>query len=66
MTETHTLAPWAVEKLKGIADRQRAIEQLQELTLQDVSGLRNAGCPWAPIGRALGITTQGAQQRYGR
>jgi hypothetical protein len=44
---------------KSIEDGQRNVEHL-------VRTARAAGLTWPQVGGALGVTTQAAQQRYGR
>jgi hypothetical protein len=38
---------------------------LEEATRQAITGLRSSGYSWADIAMRLGITRQGAQQRWG-
>ena len=38
---------------------------LEEATRQAITGLRGFGYSWADIAMRLGITRQGAQQRWG-
>jgi hypothetical protein len=53
-----------VEMLRGLADLPGLVEGLLTET---VERLRTGhGYSWADIGRALGITRQAAQQRFGR
>lgn len=59
---------------KRVADRDiaalgglaRLREELDTATRYAVANLRSQGYSWADIGRELGITRQGAFQRYGR
>ncbi len=52
-----------IEMLRGIADLSGVIERELAVT---VAALRaEHGYSWADIGRALGITRQAAQQRFG-
>lgn len=54
---------WHAGELENLATARRNIE---ELTAQAVTEARFAGETWAQIAASLGITKQGAQQRYGR
>ena len=47
------------EAKKTVEGAQRTIESL-------VRDARASGVTWPQVGRALGVTTQAAQQRYGR
>jgi hypothetical protein len=49
--------------LPALARERDAVEQ--SIRLQ-VATARDAGASWAEIGRALGVSKQAAQQRYGR
>jgi hypothetical protein len=40
-------------------------DHLEEATRQAITGLRGFGYSWADIAMRLGITRQGAQQRWG-
>lgn len=52
----------AVYRLARLADDAREVDaQIEE----SVSDARRAGASWSQIGRELGMTKQGAQQRYG-
>ena len=58
--ESHPDAVWA---LMALADAQEALTaEIGERVLVE----RAAGASWVRIGVALGLTKQGAQQRYGR
>lgn len=52
-----------IEGLPAMLDLQR---QLDESIGVAVAGLRTAGYSWAEIGSRIGMTRQGAQQRWGR
>jgi hypothetical protein len=57
------VAPFrAVEKLADLADEARSLDD--RLTAA-VRLARSAGASWSTIGHELGMTKQGAQQRYG-
>ena len=43
----------------------RLATDLEEATRQAIAGLRGFGYSWADIAMRLGITRQGAQQRWG-
>jgi hypothetical protein len=49
----------AISVMAGLADH------LEEATRQAITGLRGFGYSWADIAMRLGITRQGAQQRWG-
>lgn len=53
----------AVDALFAIAQAIRLLEDTRDRMVREA---REAGVPWRSIGVALGITTQGAQQRYAR
>lgn len=44
----------------------RAVRQLEARIRSNVQNARAQGASWADIGRALGVTRQAAQMRYGR
>ncbi len=48
----------AITAMAGLAD------DLQDATRQAITGLRGYGYSWADIAARLGITRQGAQQRW--
>lgn len=50
--------------LEQLADQQRRITEMQEYIPGLVVQARYAGASWRAIGAALGISRQGAQQRY--
>jgi hypothetical protein len=43
----------------------RLAGHLEDATRQAITGLRESGYSWADIALRLGITRQGAQQRWG-
>ena len=51
--------------IEAIAAMNRLANDLEEATRQAIAGLRDMGYSWADIGMRLGITRQGAQQRWG-
>jgi hypothetical protein len=52
----------ALDELAVLAEERRLLEARVEGL---VRGLSNVGVSWAEIGRSLGMTRQGARQRYG-
>jgi hypothetical protein len=52
--------------LSAAADKYSQIAGLTLAMRIDVEAARKAGASWSDVGRALGISTQGAQQRFGR
>ena len=51
--------------IEAIAAMDRLAGDLEEATRQAITGLRGFGYSWADIAMRLGITRQGAQQRWG-
>jgi hypothetical protein len=51
--------------IEAIAAMNRLASDLEEATRQAITGLRSVGYSWADIAMRLGITRQGAQQRWG-
>ena len=51
--------------IEAIAAMNRLANDLEEATRQAITGLRGFGYSWADIAMRLGITRQGAQQRWG-
>ena len=51
--------------VEAIAAMNRLAIDLEEATRQAITGLRGFGYSWADIAMRLGITRQGAQQRWG-
>ena len=47
------------------AEARRVVEELDEAIEVAVQHLRVDGASWAQVGRALGISRQGARQRFG-
>jgi hypothetical protein len=56
------IAAGDIDALEGMAD---LASQVETAVGQAVTGLRTQGYSWADIGTRLGITRQGAQQRWG-
>jgi hypothetical protein len=55
----------AAGDIEAITDMAHLAGQLEDATRQAVTGLRQLGYSWADIALRLGITRQGAQQRWG-
>lgn len=53
-------------ELRALEDLARQRISLDEAILEQVQRARDAGHSWLSIGMMLGISKQGAQQRYGR
>jgi hypothetical protein len=51
--------------IEAITAMNRLATDLEEATRQAITGLRGFGYSWADIAMRLGITRQGAQQRWG-
>jgi hypothetical protein len=51
-----------IEAITGMA---RLAGDLEDATRQAITGLRESGHSWADVALRLGITRQGAQQRWG-
>src|SRR5438067_11610081 len=51
--------------IEAITAMNRLAIDLEEATRQAITGLRGFGYSWADIAMRLGITRQGAQQRWG-
>ena len=51
--------------IEAITDHGRLADHLEDATRQAITGLRASGYSWADIAMRLGITRQGAQQRWG-
>ena len=51
--------------IEAITDMAKLAGHLEDATRQAITGLRESGYSWADIGMRLGITRQGAQQRWG-
>ena len=50
--------------IEAISAMARLADDLEEATRQAITGLRGSGYSWADIAMRLGITRQGAQQRW--
>ena len=55
----------AAGDIEAITAMARLSDHLQDATRQAITGLRQSGYSWADIALRLGITRQGAQQRWG-
>ena len=55
----------AAGDIEAIAAMNRLAIDLEKATRQAIAGLRESGYSWADIALRLGITRQGAQQRWG-
>jgi hypothetical protein len=55
----------AAGDIEAIAVMNRLGTDLEDATRQAITGLRGFGYSWADIAIRLGITRQGAQQRWG-
>jgi hypothetical protein len=55
----------AAGDIEAITDMAALADDLDHGIRQAISGLRAAGYSWAEIAARLGITRQGAQQRWG-
>ena len=55
----------AAGDIEAITDMARLADNLDDATRQAITGLRQFGYSWAVIALRLGITRQGAQQRWG-
>lgn len=52
-----------VDRLHDVTQAIRVLEETREAIVRDA---REAGVPWQSIAIAVGITRQGAQQKFGR
>lgn len=58
--------PWAArEGLVRLAELRAQQRQLERQVDEQVRALIAKGATWADLGRALGVSRQGARQRYG-
>ena len=55
----------AAGDVEAISTMVRLSDELEDATRQAITGLRACGYSWADIAMRLGITRQGAQQRWG-
>jgi hypothetical protein len=55
----------AAGDIEAITDMARLADHLDTAIRQAITGLREYGYSWADIALRLGITRQGAQQRWG-
>jgi hypothetical protein len=51
--------------IEAVTDMVRLADDLEDATRQAITALNAFGYSWADIGMRLGITRQGAQQRWG-
>ena len=51
--------------IEAITTMAALADELEDATRQAIAGLRGSGYSWADIAMRLGITRQGAQQRWG-
>ena len=56
----------AAGDIEAITTMAALADHLEDATRQAITGLRDSGYSWADIALRLGITRQGAQQRWGR
>ena len=55
----------AAGDIEAITTMAHLADHLEDATRQAITGLRDFGYSWADIAMRLGITRQGAQQRWG-
>ena len=55
----------AAGDIEAITTMAHLADDLEDATRQAITGLRQSGYSWADIAMRLGITRQGAQQRWG-
>ena len=55
----------AAGDIEAITTMANLADHLEDATRQAITGLRESGYSWADIAMRLGITRQGAQQRWG-
>jgi hypothetical protein len=55
----------AAGDIEAITTMANLADHLEDATRQAITGLRGSGYSWADIALRLGITRQGAQQRWG-
>ena len=55
----------AAGDIEAITTMAALADHLEDATRQAITGLRDTGYSWADIALRLGITRQGAQQRWG-
>jgi DNA-directed RNA polymerase specialized sigma24 family protein len=55
----------AAGDIEAVAAMAHLADDLEDATRQAITGLRQFGYSWADIALRLGITRQGAQQRWG-
>ncbi|PFG18733.1 hypothetical protein [Serinibacter salmoneus] len=52
------------DPLERLTRVRLARQRMEELELEQIRSLREAGTPWRTIGAQYGLTKQGAQQRF--
>lgn len=52
------------DPMERLARARSARQRMEELELEQIRSLREAGTPWRTIGAQYGLTKQGAQQRF--
>jgi hypothetical protein len=55
----------AAGDIEALTDMATLAAHLEDATRQAITGLRASGYSWAALAARLGITRQGAQQRWG-
>ena len=55
----------AAGDIEAITTMANLADHLEDATRQAITGLRESGYSWADVAMRLGITRQGAQQRWG-
>ena len=59
-----TLGDWDSHPLEALRECAGVALALEKAMFETVSAAREAGCSWAEIGSALGVTKQTAWQRF--
>lgn len=58
---------WSAEEVRSLVEELTAVRDSSAAALElAVAEARRKGLSWAIVGRALGLSRQGAEQRYGR
>jgi hypothetical protein len=67
LVDAPEVAPLAIDSfLAALALSKKAVDESQAAVTSLVQYARTAGVTWPQVGRALGVTSQAAQQRYGK